>query len=84
MTRDEIAQAFAEELEAVAPDADLSQADPGEDLREAFEIDSMDILNLVTALHKRLGVDIPEPDYERLVTLKGAVDYLAGRLDATA
>ena len=84
MTRDDIAKAFAEELENVAPDVDLSTAEPDEDLREAFELDSMDILNLVSALHKRLGVDIPEADYERMVTVKGAVDYLSGRLGAAA
>ena len=36
---------------------------PPADLREALDIDSMDFLNFVTAIHHRLGVDIPELDY---------------------
>jgi acyl carrier protein len=41
----------------------------------------MDILNLVAALHKRLGVDIPEADYPQIATARQAVEYLAGQLD---
>ena len=41
----------------------------------------MDILNLVAALHKRLGVDIPEADYPQIATVPQAVEYLAGQLD---
>jgi len=31
------------------------------------------------ALDKRLGIAIPEIDYPKLTTLKGALDYLAVR-----
>ena len=44
----------------------------------------MDFLNLVTALHERLAIDIPEIDYPNLATLGGTVDYLAQRLGITA
>jgi acyl carrier protein len=81
MTRDEIAAVLAEELSRIAPEISFDEADRGEDLRDAFEIDSMDFLNLVTALHKRLGVDIPEADYDWMATLDKAIDYLASRLD---
>ena len=37
----------------------------------------MDFLNFITAIHHRLGVDIPEIDYPKLVTIDGAVSYLA-------
>jgi len=40
----------------------------------------MDILNWVTALHRRLGVDIPELDVPRLRSLADTADYLAARL----
>ena len=36
----------------------------------------MDFLNLVAALHKRFGVDIPEADYPKIATLALAVAYL--------
>lgn len=36
----------------------------------------MDFLNVVVALHETLGVDIPEVDYPKLVSLDAAVAYL--------
>lgn len=63
----------------VAPEADLDTLDPEADLREALDIDSMDFLNVVIALHERLGVDIPEADYPELVTLDGMLAYLADK-----
>ena len=82
MTRDEIKRIIDEELGNIAPEADLQALDPAADLREALDIDSMDFLNLVTALHRRLGIDVPELDYPKLVTLDGAVRYLGSRLAA--
>ncbi|MDO8359331.1 MAG: acyl carrier protein [Devosia sp.] len=68
--------ALAEELRRIAPDVDVADIDRDGDLREEFDIDSMDFLNLVTALNKRLGIPIPEPDYSRFDTFAGAVAYL--------
>jgi acyl carrier protein len=36
----------------------------------------MDVLNLVTALHERLGIDIPERDYPEIATAARAAAYL--------
>jgi acyl carrier protein len=79
MTKDEIKAVVVDELGRIAPDIDAGTANPSGDLREEFDIDSMDFLNLVTALHQRLGVDIPEADYPKLFTLESAVAYLAAR-----
>jgi acyl carrier protein len=68
------------ELNNIAPEVDVATIDPAMDLREAFDIDSMDFLNFITAIHHRLGVNIPELDYPKLVTLDGAVAYLAAHL----
>lgn len=75
-----IREVIQEELSNIAPEVDLAGIDPGADLREALDIDSMDFLNFVTAIHRRLGVDIPETDYRKLITLDGAVAYLTVRL----
>jgi len=77
MTDEEIKAAVLNELGKIAPEVDGALADPSGDLREEFDIDSMDFLNLVTALHERLGIDIPEADYPQLFTLNDAVAYLA-------
>lgn len=73
-----------EELGNIAPEADLHSLDPKADLREALDIDSMDFLNFITAIHHRLGVDVPETDYSKLVTLAGALEYLRKMLPANA
>jgi acyl carrier protein len=67
-------------LAQVAPEAELEGLDPGGDFREELDLDSMDILNLVIGLHEATGVDIPERDYPRLVTLDACAAYLSERL----
>ena len=44
--------------------------------REQLDLDSMDVLNFVIALHAARGVEIPEADYPKLATLDGCVDYV--------
>ena len=80
MTREEIKAAVLEEIANIAPEADLANLDPSDDVREVLDMDSMDVLNLVIALHKRLHVDIPDADAARFVTVGGAVDHLSARL----
>ena len=67
--QDELSKIVQEELNNIAPEVDLTTVDPAANLREAIDIDSMDFLNLVTALHHRTGIDIPEIDYPKLATL---------------
>jgi acyl carrier protein len=69
-----------EELNNIAPEVNLASIDPAADLREALDIDSMDFLNFITAIHHRLGVDIPELDYPKLLTLEKALAYLLAKL----
>jgi len=72
-----------QELNNIAPEVDLANIDPAADLREAVDIDSMDFLNLVTALHHRTGIDIPEIDYPKFVTLSGIIAYLGAKLKSS-
>ena len=69
-------------LGEVAPEVDLETVDPGEDLREQLDLDSMDVLNLAIGLFKATGVEVPESDYARIVTVDACVDYLASGLRA--
>lgn len=79
MTENEIRTAFIEELTKVAPD--IAPEDVGDDdhIQDDLGLDSMDVLNLVTALHQRLGVDIPEQDYPKIATLSLAAAYLVAK-----
>lgn len=78
MKEADIRQLAASVLAGIAPEADLSSVEDGEDLREALDLDSMDFLNFVIGLHQGSGQPIPESDYPRLFTLKGCVSYLGG------
>jgi acyl carrier protein len=44
----------------------------------------MDFLRFVMELHRQLGVEVPEVDYQKLGSLSGAVDYVAARLGVPA
>jgi acyl carrier protein len=82
MTEPDIRKILLEELARIAPDIDPAGMDPHGDLREECDIDSLDVLNLITALHQRLGVEIPERDYPKLMSLEGAVAYLQDKCAA--
>jgi acyl carrier protein len=83
MTTDEIRKTVVEALTRVAPEVDPAAIEPGASFRVQLDLDSMDFLNFVLAVHDRLGVEIPEADYPRLSTLDGAVAYLGARLERT-
>jgi acyl carrier protein len=67
-------------LNNVAPEVDLESIDPGKDLRDQIDIDSVDFLNFVIGLHKELGFDIPDADVSKLTTLNGCVAYLLAKI----
>jgi acyl carrier protein len=76
---DEIKAMVLRELGKIAPEVE-SEIDPATDLREQIDLDSMDMLNLMIAIHETTGVDIPESDYPQLATLGGCVSYLRTRI----
>ena len=76
----DISAVLRKELRNIAPEIDMNSVDPSADLREALDIDSMDFLNFITAIHQRLSVNIPEIDYPKLMTLDGGVSYLKAKL----
>ena len=76
MNTDDARTLIARLLHRIAPEVDLDAADPDAPLQEAMDLDSMDFLNLVTALHEETGIDVPERDYPRVSTLAGLVAYV--------
>ncbi|MHA6262343.1 acyl carrier protein [Arenibacterium sp. CAU 1754] len=80
MKPDEIRKIFLQELTFIAPDIDPETVRGSDHLQDDLELDSMDILNLVAAIDKRLGVSVPEIDYPQIETPDKAVEYLAGKL----
>jgi acyl carrier protein len=78
-TEADLRQAVLAALRRVAPEADAGALRGDAALREELELDSMDFLGFVVALHEGLAIDVPETDYPQLFTLDGAVRYLASR-----
>lgn len=83
MNEHDVRALVLEVLTGIAPETDPAAVDPGADLRDELDLDSMDELNLITRIGERLGIDIPERDAARLRTIEGAVDYLTSRLAST-
>ena len=75
MTESEIRESIFNVLHRIAPEANLNQLGPTQNLREALDIDSFDFLNVVVALNEKFGVEIPEGDYRSVSTLKGMIEY---------
>lgn len=67
-------------LRSIAPEVEPAAIDPDRPLRHQVDLDSMDWLNFLVALHERLGVTIAEADYAQLLTLGNVLDYLLARL----
>ena len=82
MTKEEIRATVLRQLGDIAPEADLTQLKPDVGIRDQLDIDSMDFLNFVIALHETLHVEIPETDYPKMATLDGCVSHLAALLEA--
>ena len=80
MTDAEIRALILQLICEIAPEADPAAARDQDDIREAFDLDSMDFINLVTAIHQRTKISIPESDYNKVFVLKDAVAYLRDAL----
>lgn len=80
MSKTDFRNIFLEELVRVAPDIEAADVGDDDHIQDDLELDSMDVLNLVTALHERLGIDIPEREYPEIATPARAAAYLEKKM----
>jgi acyl carrier protein len=75
-------RAIDDAISTVAPDVadELVDLDPDVDLFEEFGFDSMDRLNIMTALAQSLGVEISDARYPHLTS----INRLLAELSSTA
>jgi acyl carrier protein len=76
MTEAEARDLIFDVLGGIAPEADPAALAGDADLRETLDLDSIDFMNFIVALHERTGIDIAEADYLHFRTLDGAISYL--------
>lgn len=81
MTPDQARTMLETTLREIVPDADLSTLAPGADLRNAFELDSLDVVELVDRLSTRAGFRIEEDDADGLRSVEAVTQFLVSRSD---
>lgn len=79
MDEQQIRSVVLQALISIAPELEGTELRPDLPLRRQVDLDSIDWLNFLIGLHKTLGVEIPEADYQKLGTLNQIVAYLAER-----
>lgn len=77
ITPDEARLLLETTLREIVPDASLASLPGDADLRETFELDSLDWVEIVERLGKRAGFRIDDDDAERLRTPDSATDFIA-------
>lgn len=80
MNRDALRRQVLGSLVQAAPDVDATRLDPDRSFRDQWEVDSLDFLNFILELERRLDVHVPEDDYPKLSSLSGSLDYLESLL----
>jgi acyl carrier protein len=81
MTPTEIRAAVNDALRSVAPEGNPESLADSARYRDELEIDSMDFLNFLVALHGATQVEIPERDYAKVQTVGDLVTYLSSKLE---
>ena len=84
MSNDEIRARVIKTLSGIVPELDAGTLKPGRSLRDQLDIDSMDFLNFLIALHQEFGVDVPEADAPKLGSIDACIEYLAQALQQRA
>lgn len=83
MTPDQAEDLMGRAIHRIVPDADLEGTRPDDDLRRAFELDSLDFLGLVEIISTEAGVRIDEEDYPELATMASSTEFLVRRSAAS-
>jgi acyl carrier protein len=73
-------QTVLDTLRRIAPEISPDTLQSAKELRDQVDLDSMDWLNFLVALHEKLGIDIREADYAKLATLDDLLAYLRAKL----
>ena len=79
MNAKELVPLLFEELRRIAPELEAGDVDPDKLLRDQVDLDSMDWLNFLIAVHQRFKVEIAESDYATLATLDQIAAYVVAR-----
>jgi acyl carrier protein len=82
MTPDQARAALQEAVAHVVPSADLGTLAEDADIRDAFELDSLDFVEVVEQLSGIVGFRIEDQEAESLRTIDSATRFLTARAPA--
>jgi acyl carrier protein len=82
MTPDQAREALQQAITRVVPSADLGAVPRDADLRDTFELDSLDFVEVVEQLSGIAGFRIEDQDAESLRTIDSATRFLTARAPA--
>ncbi len=68
---DEVKQIIIEQL-----GVDEEEVKPEAKFVEDLGADSLDTVELVMAIEEKFGIDIPDSDAEKIITVQDAIDYV--------
>ena len=74
-TMDKIKQIVVDKLSV-----EESDITPEKKFIDDLGADSLDIVELIMALEEEFGVEIPDEDVEKIVTVNDAMDYIKAKL----
>ena len=57
-----------------------SEVVPEASFADDFNADSLDFIELITAVEDAFKIEIPDEDVEKLQTVQDAVDYIEGKI----
>lgn len=79
MDKDEI---FGKLKELIVELLEIDEAEikPESSFMDDFGADSLDIIELLTAVEEAFKVEIPDEDAGKIQTVQNAIDYVAGKL----
>jgi acyl carrier protein len=79
LDREQVRVTALEVLRGIAPEIEAGDIKPARPLRSQVDLDSMDWLNFLIAVHQRFGVEIAESDYATLDTLDRICEFVAAK-----
>jgi acyl carrier protein len=73
-------QVVLDAIRKIAPDVGVASLPDDVDFRDEAELDSIDFLGVLNTVRDVTGVEVPEADYQQIITVAGFAHYLADRV----
>jgi acyl carrier protein len=61
-------------------EVDESEVVPGASFADDFNADSLDFIEMITAVEDTFKIEIPDEDAEKLETVQDAIDYIEAKI----